>query len=113
MHEMGIVSRIVNIAEEHAKKNNAQNVAKLVLQIGQLSAVIPDAVRMCYPIASQGTMLEKAELVIEVIPAMGVCGQCGNEYNVVENEFKCPKCQGEKWDLRSGRDLLIKEIAVY
>jgi len=112
MHEMGVVSKIVKIAERHAKQNKARKVKKLVLQIGQLSSVIPDAVRLCWPICIEDTLLAGSALEIEVMPANGVCKQCGDIYNLVEHEFKCPKCQGEKWEMRTGRELFIKEIAV-
>lgn len=104
--------RIVSIATRHARKGGARKVTRLVLQIGQMSDVIPDALRLCYPICTEGTLMEGAALVIEPIPAIGKCGQCSCEYNLLESEFKCPKCSSEKWEMLSGRELLIKELEV-
>ncbi|XFO66242.1 Hydrogenase maturation factor HybF [Sporomusa silvacetica DSM 10669] len=112
MHETGVMMEIVDIAQKHAKKSGATKVTKLVLQIGQLSAVIPDAAKMCYPFVISGTMLEQCKLSIEVIPAIGVCKQCDTTYNVVEKEFKCPKCASDQCEILSGRELKIKELLV-
>ncbi|MFY9398845.1 MAG: hydrogenase maturation nickel metallochaperone HypA [Desulfomonilia bacterium] len=112
MHEMPIVRKIVKIAEQHALENDARKVTKLVLQIGELSSVIPDAVRLCYPICIEDTLLKDAALEIEVIPAVGKCKGCNEQYNLIEHEYKCPKCESIEWTICSGRELFIKEIAV-
>lgn len=112
MHEMSVVNKIVKIAEKHARQNNARKVTRLVLQIGELSSVIPDAVRFCYPVCIEETMLAEAALDIEIIPANGACKQCREAYNVIKHEYKCPKCDSEAWDLISGRELSIKEIEI-
>ncbi len=112
MHEASVMNRIVTIATRHARKGGARKVTKLVLQIGQLSDVIPDALRLVYQMCTEKTALDGAVLEIEPIPAIGKCGECSNEYNLVECEFKCPKCNGEKWEMLSGRELLIKELEV-
>lgn len=112
MHEMSVVSRVVNIAERSAQQSGARKVTKLVLQIGQMSAVIPDAVRMCWPICIEETMLAGGVLEIEMVPAIGICRQCEMEYNLLDHEFKCPQCKSEKWEILKGKELFVKEIEV-
>ncbi|HML31845.1 hydrogenase maturation nickel metallochaperone HypA [Sporomusa sphaeroides] len=111
MNESAVMKKIVQIAHNHAKKSGATKVFKLVLQIGQLSEVIPDTARKCYPLAIGGTLLEHCKLEIEVVPAMGVCKQCSTTYNLVDQEFKCPNCSSDQHEILSGRELKIKEIA--
>lgn len=110
MNESAVMKKIVQIAHNHAKKAGAKRVVKLVLEIGQLSEVIPDTAKKCYPFAISGTMLEQCKLAIEVVPALGVCKQCNNVYNVVEMEFKCPQCENNQCEVLSGHELKIKEI---
>ncbi len=112
MHEASVMNRIVSIATRYARKGGARKVTKLVLQIGQMSDVIPDALRLVYPMCTENTMLEGVTMEIEPLPAMGKCKQCEHVYNLLEHEFKCPKCSGEQWELLSGRELLIKELEV-
>ncbi len=112
MHEMGVVLELVQIAVECARANKAEKVTKLVLQIGEASAVIPEAVRVCYPAAVENTLLEGSELEIEILPANAVCVKCGKVFNLAKEKFYCPSCRSRLWDLLGGKDVLIKEIEV-
>lgn len=113
MHEMGVVINMVKTAEKIARDNGASKVGRLVVQIGELSAVIPKYVEDCYAGAIENTLLSGSELVIEIIPGNGICKECGNVYTLIEHDLKCPKCSSSQWDILSGRDVVIKEIAVY
>ena len=45
MHEMGITRNIVSIVAEHAK---SKKVIRVQLEVGKLSAVMPDALLFCF-----------------------------------------------------------------
>lgn len=113
MHEMGVVINMVNLAEQVAKENGVEKVKKMVVQIGELSALVPKFVQDCYPGAIENTLLSDSELEIEIVPGNGICKKCGKVYNLLENTCKCPICASEEFDILSGRDVMIKEIAVY
>lgn len=110
MHELGVVCEVVRMVEEVAREQRLRQIATLVLQIGQLSPMIPDYVRQCYPAAADGTLLQDTKLEIEILPANGLCHGCGQVFNVVECRKICPRCGGEDWDLLGGREFNIKEI---
>lgn len=110
MHELGIVAEVVRVVEGIAQKQNVTKIDTLVLQIGELSSVVPYYVEQCYPAAAYGTMLEHTRLQIEVLPANGRCKACGQVYNVVQNRRVCPACCGGEVELLGGREFLIKEI---
>lgn len=110
MHEIGVVIEVVSAVESFAKANGVTKIEKLVLQIGELSSMIPKYVEDCYPAAIGGTMLENAELEIEVMPGNGICKSCNAVFNLIQNKSKCPKCGSGDWDLLSGKEFLIKEI---
>ena len=54
MHELGITENIVAIAVEYAE---GLPVKQVTLEIGQLSAIMPDAIRFCFDVCCQGTCL--------------------------------------------------------
>lgn len=110
MHELGIVYEVVKVVDGFVSGNGLTQVDKIVLQIGQLSQAIPRFVEGCFPAAVSGTMYEKTELEIVVMPAMGACRRCSAVYNVVERRKVCPECQSEDYRLISGREFEIKEI---
>ena len=53
MHELGIVQQVIEIASQ---ASGGRKVSKVVLEIGKLSAVLPDAVRFCFELCSEGTV---------------------------------------------------------
>lgn len=61
MHELSITRNVVAIVSERAV---GQRVTRVRLEIGRLSAVVPDSIRFCFDICAQGTPLEGAELEI-------------------------------------------------
>lgn len=110
MHETGVMMEIIDIASKYARKSGARKIYKIVLQVGQLSALEPEYAKICYPLAAEGTMAEGSEVEFEMIPALAVCQQCGKTYNVVENEFECPNCNSSEREIISGKELKIKEL---
>ncbi|WDC83444.1 hydrogenase maturation nickel metallochaperone HypA [Caloramator sp. mosi_1] len=113
MHELGVIIEVVKYVEDFAKKNNLKKIDTLVLQIGELSAMIPRYIEACYPAAVDGTMLQDTKLKIEIMPANAICKDCGNVFNVLKNNKVCPKCKGEVWELLCGREFMIKEVVAY
>jgi hydrogenase nickel incorporation protein HypA/HybF len=112
MHELGLVLEIVRIAERRAREEKAAKVTRIVLQIGELSALVPELLEACYPAAVYGTLLADAELSIETLPANAICRNCKKVFNVIDSKFKCPVCEAGKWELLSGREVIIKEIQI-
>ena len=112
MHELGIVIEIVRVVDELAKEQGITAVDAIVLQIGELSPVVPKYIEECYPAAVDGTFMENTKLEIEIMPGNGMCSNCSTVFNVLKSEGTCPKCQSKSFDILSGRDFYIKEIKV-
>lgn len=110
MHELGIMFHIINKVEGIARENQLAEIEALVLQVGELSSVVPQYIRACYPAAVYGTILENTVLEIEMLPANALCQSCKQVYNVVEHRRICPSCGSEEFELLCGREFNIKEI---
>lgn len=110
MHELGIVFNIVKTVEAIVEENQISQVDKIVLQIGELSTVVPKYIEECYPAAVDGTSLEETKLEIEILPGNGRCKHCNQEFNVIKNHGACPTCGEREWELLCGKEFLIKEI---
>ncbi len=110
MHELGVVIQVVKTVERIAKENNLTQIDTLVLQIGELSSMIPKYIEECYPAAVDGTIMEDTTLEIEILPGNGLCRSCKHVFNLIEHKNTCPECQGEEWDMLSGKEFNIKEI---
>jgi len=112
MHELGLMQNIVDTIQDYVKENNVEKVAKVILEIGGLSGVVPEALEFCFGLCAKGTVIEGAELAIERVAAVGRCVKCGAEFDLVMHDFLCPDCKEGKWDLVSGRELIIKGLEV-
>ena len=110
MHELGVVFEVVKTIERIAAEQKLTKIDTLVLQIGELSSMIPRYVEECYPAAVDGTILQDTKLKIEVLPANALCRDCGKVYNIVQAEGKCPYCGSGNYEMLSGREFFIKEI---
>lgn len=110
MHELSIVMNVVQKVEAFARENGLTKVDTLVLQVGELSSMIPRYIEACYPAAVDGTSLQETKLRIEIMPGNGMCKGCNTVFNLPENHNTCPKCGGEQWEILSGKEFMIKEI---
>ncbi len=112
MHEIGVVRQVVHTVEEFAKENNIDKISEVVLDIGELSLVIPQYVEDIYDMVTEGTILEGAKLIMDITPGMAECDDCDEIFNVIENKGYCPNCGSFDKTVLSGKDFMIKEIHV-
>ncbi|MDY3940210.1 MAG: hydrogenase maturation nickel metallochaperone HypA [Spirochaetia bacterium] len=110
MHELGLMAEIVDKIEAVAKENNVTEIGTLVLNIGEYSGVVPEYVEECYPAVIEGTLLEKTELKINIIPGKALCWNCGKTFAIKGNEDRCPHCQSQNCKVIEGGEFIIKEI---
>jgi hydrogenase nickel incorporation protein HypA/HybF len=110
MHELGIMYHVVERALGVAEENGVSEIEAIVLRVGELSGVIPKYLEACYGAAADGTLLESARLEIETVPAEGRCRSCGRVFDVPRNRRVCPRCGCGRYELLSGKELMIKEI---
>jgi hydrogenase nickel incorporation protein HypA/HybF len=108
MHELGITQEIVAIVSEHAR---GARVTRVVVEIGTLTAILPDAVAFCFDLCTEGTLAEGAKLEIVAIPGRARCRQCGNEIALAHPWGLCA-CGSADLEWLAGEELKIKEIEV-
>lgn len=113
MHELGILVEVVRQVEAIAEREQLTHIEALVLQIGEISPVVPYFVEQCYPAAVHGTLLEHTRLEIEVLPANGRCKICEKVYNVKAHRRVCPVCGQTSFELLGGREFMIKQMMAY
>lgn len=110
MHEIGVLIEVVKSVEKFARENDVELIETLVLQIGELSSMIPKYMKSLYPAAVEGTILEGSELEIEILPANALCRDCNKVFRLVEHHGTCPICNTKNREMLSGKEFFIKEI---
>ncbi len=109
---MSIVMSIVDIAENEARKANADVISELELDIGTVSGIETDALNFAFDSIKSKTMLKDADIKINIIQAKSKCEDClfifdtDNVYNL------CPKCNSYKTNIIQGKEMKVKSILV-
>jgi hydrogenase nickel incorporation protein HypA/HybF len=108
MHELGITQEIIAIASEGS---GGVKIKRIVVEIGKLSAVLPDAVKFCFDLCSEGTAAEGAILEILEIPGRAKCRGC-SAVVLLDRPYGLCACGESDLEWLSGEELKIKEIEV-
>jgi hydrogenase nickel incorporation protein HypA/HybF len=109
VHELSITQSLVEICLQNTA---GRRVSEVVVEIGALSGVVPEAVEFCFEACCQGTLLERAVLTIDRIPGKGSCTGCGAEFPVQAYYEPCPACGGYGVAITAGEELRVKELEV-
>lgn len=108
MHELAITQQIVELVAERA---GGGRVARVVVEIGRLTAVLPEAVRSCFDLCTEGTPVAGAALEVIETPGLARCRTCG-ESVALERPFGWCRCGGSDLEWLSGDELKITRIEV-
>ncbi len=112
MHEMSLAEGIIELVEQTARRENAGRVRLVVLEIGQLSSVEPEALKFCFDAVTRGSMAEGAALQIDAVPGTGWCLPCGETVPMTELYGACPKCGSFQVQPTGGTEMRVKEIGI-
>ncbi len=107
MHELSIAEAVVRIATQHA---DGRPVAKVELKVGHLRQVVPSALEFAFELVAQGTVVEGAELDMEVVPAAGICRSCAAESVLADFPLQCARCQSLNVQVIRGEELLVDSL---
>ncbi len=113
MHELGIVFYIIRDVKKAAQENAVEHVSGVVMNIGEVSTVVPEYLQDCWRwAADKEELLKGCELKCNRVPAVSFCEDCRSEFGTVAHGKTCPCCGGENTYLLRGNEVEIKEIEV-
>ena len=112
MHELGVAQSLLEIVEEEARPYDGTRVTRILVRIGKLSAVVPDALRFAFEAITRGGIAEGATLEIEEVPMRSRCHQCAEEFAVEDPFMTCPRCEGGNVEMIAGRELEIRSMEI-
>lgn len=112
MHEMSIAEGVLKLVEETASREQANRVKLVVLQIGKLSSVEPEALRFCFDAITRGSIAEGAALEIVDVSGAGWCTPCAATVAIADLFGACPVCGSFQVQASSGMEMRVKEIGI-
>ncbi|HYC71932.1 MAG TPA: hydrogenase maturation nickel metallochaperone HypA [Opitutaceae bacterium] len=108
MHELAITQELVALACERAR---GAPIRRIVVEVGKLSLVGPDAMRFCFELCSENTPAAGARLEIVETPGRGRCRRCASETAMESPLVRCP-CGSTDVEWLSGEQLTLKEMEI-
>ena len=113
MHELSIVASIVDSVTESLESYPGARVEEVRLRVGALASVVVESLEFCWGIATDGTPLAGARLLVKTVPVVMHCAACDADVELDGvQSFRCPRCNAPCSDLRQGRELEIEAIEI-
>ncbi len=113
MHELGIMTSVMDAARASAEEAGAERLLSISLSVGEMTEAIPDALQFAFEALCEGDpFLEGASLDVTMIAPKSRCLECGAEYTHDRFHMFCPECDSFATELIEGRELQIDSIEV-
>lgn len=114
MHELSITQNILEIALDYATRNQAKQIIKIYLQVGEISDLEDEWIQRYFDFVSKDTIAGGARLEISRVPARLQCSQCSFIFPLDKSTWntQCSSCQSKETNLISGREFRVESLEV-
>jgi len=109
MHELGIMTDVLDTALRVAEEHGGSKVTKITLKIGLMSGIVSTYVQSFFDVISKEATIE-----IESDPVVFKCRKCGEQtvYNELGPEYICQNCGSPALHLESGYGFQIVNVGI-
>jgi hydrogenase nickel incorporation protein HypA/HybF len=107
MHELSLCQAIADTAQQRAA---GRPVRQVNVRIGHLRQVVPDSLTFAWDLLIEGTDLAGSTLEVDHVPAVVVCGGCGESTTLEWPVLACGQCASHDVQLISGDELLLVSL---
>ena len=121
MHEVGVMTSILEAVLEELKGYRVEKVEEVFLTIGELTYLGEDQLTFAFEILTRDTILEGSKLVVEHEKVELRCPSCGYQggaeyyqdemYESKVPTLDCPRC-GTRSEAIKGRSCTVRSIKV-
>jgi len=112
LHELGLTQNIIDLAIEHAEREQARRVRTITVEIGALSGVMAEAVQFAFDVCSKGTLADGAHLEIRPIAGRGQCLDCHRLAEISTLTHVCPHCGNLALEIIAGQEMTFTEMEI-
>ena len=121
MHEVSVMSSILDAVLNELSKYRVQKVEEVLLVIGDLTFLGEDQLSFAFEVLTRGTILEGSKLTVEHEPVEVLCRHCGyaGRAEHLEDEvnhasvptLNCPSC-GQRVEVTKGKGCMVRSVKV-
>lgn len=115
MHEMAILSNVMDMVLDYAGQNDATEVEEVSLVVGEMRDVVDELMESCFRFLARDTIAANARLVMTKVPLRAQCNDCLLVFPVSVDpgtELACPECGSRNLSVKTGREFYISSITV-
>ena len=112
MHELSIAQSILSIAEKAFPTDSKGVITAVNIQVGELSSIEIESLKFAFSAIQEDTLLQKAELNIEIIPGEAKCSDCHTIFHLPAFGNPCPHCNGFSLKILKGREMKVLSITL-
>lgn len=105
---MSLVESMVDLV---AERTQGRRVATVEVRVGALTGVVPEALEFCFDVATEGTGLAGARLVLDLVPGSITCRSCGRESPCPDRILLCD-CGSADVAISGGEELTVTSVSL-
>ena len=93
MHELGLMTGVLDAVTQSAVEAGATKVLKVTLSVGEMTEAIEDCLTFAYEaLTEENTLFSGSELEIHMVKPRSRCLDCGLEFDHDRFHVTCPQC---------------------
>ena len=112
MHELTVMSHLLDRVETHAERLNARKVVGINLVVGDRSSFVDDSLLFYFEMMTPGTVAEGAQLKVRRTRMRCFCSRCVTEYQPDGFGYACPTCGMVGEVTNEGTEFLIESLEI-
>lgn len=115
MHELGIMTGVMDAVCSSAQEAGAESVTAISLSVGEMTECIHEALVFAFEALQElpeYSLCAHAELQVHLIQPESVCLECGKQYKHDRFHMLCPDCGSFATELIAGREMQIDSIEI-
>lgn len=112
MHEYSVVSSLMDLCEEHARRHNATKIEKVVVSIGERCAMDKQLFVSAFETFKEElTLCQEAILEIVEEKVELVCKECGHVFVPQGLDYgMCVRCGGHALEITKGTEMKLLSL---
>ena len=114
MHELALMQSLVETVESEVPRGE---IHALAVEVGELAAVVPEALYFCFELCTENTRLDTAVLEVIDVPAVYRCRRCDGLVEDGPEQIgwpwtpRCP-CGETALDVVQGSEIALKHVEI-
>ena len=112
MHEAAIAQSLLDVLLSESEKHGAPRITGVLVQVGELSGVVPEALEFALQALAMETRAEGLALHIDKVPLRVRCRECDAECGADPWLLCCRECGTGEIEIVSGRELKVISMDV-